>query len=129
MLVFLTDGLYCIQTHLVFKCLELHFWIRAKYAGSLSHLQLDHFHNLVPGADEFGLQCPQHLWGPGLTHVGLAIGKSLAPSTWADYNTAWRTCNFLDSQIQNLHSFSERLVLSFLKNCNAISLFLFSYCK
>lgn len=53
--------------------------------------------------------------GPGLTHVDLAIGRSLASSTWADYNAAWKDwCAFLNSKSQNFRSFSEDLFLLFL---------------
>lgn len=56
--------------HLIFKCLSLNFWIKAKFipgrtndlADALSGFQMERFTSLLPNADLVGLTCPKFLW-------------------------------------------------------------------
>lgn len=54
--------------------------------------------------------------GSGFLKVGLAIGNSLAPSTWVEYKAAWNSwCAYLDTIGQASTLISEHLLLSFLE--------------
>lgn len=57
-----------VLRNLVFKCLQLNVWLKAKYdpgvsnriADSLSRLKVDRIRELVPDADPSGILCPPH---------------------------------------------------------------------
>lgn len=56
--------------YLVLYCLKFNIWLKVEFiegernviADSLSRLQLERFHQLVPDADPIGIPCPVQLW-------------------------------------------------------------------